>query len=145
MIVLILERVPESLRGELTRWLLEPKACVFVGIVNAQVREKLWAKVLDNLNPNSGALLIHNDPNTDWGFRLRTHGTLKRRIVERDGLQLVQYDHPDRDKAHRKLRASIPPKLKEALANQLGVAPPETTSESPLDRPTDDAQSEKTS
>jgi CRISPR-associated protein Cas2 len=28
---MILEKVPTSLRGELTRWMLEPKSGVFVG------------------------------------------------------------------------------------------------------------------
>ena len=44
MVILLLERVSPSLRGELTRWLLEPKAGVFVGNVSALVREKLWTK-----------------------------------------------------------------------------------------------------
>jgi CRISPR-associated protein Cas2 len=39
MVVLILERVPPGLRGELTRWFLEPQAGVFVGRVSAIVRE----------------------------------------------------------------------------------------------------------
>ena len=41
--IMIPERVPQSLRGELTRWLLELKAGVFVGRVSAMVRERLWA------------------------------------------------------------------------------------------------------
>ena len=45
MVVLVLERVPTSLRGELTRWMLEPKAGVFVGTMSALVREQLWEKV----------------------------------------------------------------------------------------------------
>ncbi len=45
MIVLILEKVPTSLRGELTRWLLELKAGVFVGKVSAMVRDRLWEHV----------------------------------------------------------------------------------------------------
>ena len=44
MVVLILERVPPGLRGELTRWFLEPQAGVFVGRVSAAVRERLWEK-----------------------------------------------------------------------------------------------------
>ncbi|MBA3516457.1 MAG: type I-E CRISPR-associated endoribonuclease Cas2, partial [Rhizobiales bacterium] len=31
MVVMMLERVSPSLRGELTRWLIEPKTGVFVG------------------------------------------------------------------------------------------------------------------
>lgn len=45
MVVLIVERVPASLRGALTRWMIEPKAGVFVGSVSAMVRERLWLKV----------------------------------------------------------------------------------------------------
>ena len=41
---MILEKVPPSLRGELTRWFLEPKAGVFVGHVGAMVRDRLWQK-----------------------------------------------------------------------------------------------------
>ena len=41
--VMLLERVSPGLRGELTRWLLELKAGVFVGRVSAMVRERLWA------------------------------------------------------------------------------------------------------
>ena len=44
MLVMILEKVPLRLRGELSRWLLEPRNGVFVGHVNAMVRDKLWQK-----------------------------------------------------------------------------------------------------
>ena len=42
MVILILECVPSSLRGELTRWMLELKAGVFVGTMSAMVRDRLW-------------------------------------------------------------------------------------------------------
>lgn len=107
MIVLILEKAPPSLRGELTRWLHEPRANVFVGKVSALVRDKLWRKVKSELGPNAGALLIHNS-NDEPGFRLHSHGHTRRRIVELDGLQLIQKDHPNPEKARRKLAARIP-------------------------------------
>ena len=44
MVVMILEKVPASLRGELTRWLIEPHPGVFVGHVSAMVRDRLWDK-----------------------------------------------------------------------------------------------------
>src|SRR5688572_28601071 len=44
MIVMLLEKVPLRLRGELTRWLIEPRTGVFVGHVNAMVRDRLWQK-----------------------------------------------------------------------------------------------------
>lgn len=44
MVVMVLESVPASVRGELTRWLVEPYPGVFVGHVTALVRDRLWAK-----------------------------------------------------------------------------------------------------
>lgn len=55
MVVLVLERVPVSLRGELTRWLLEVRAGVFVGDVSAMVREKLWELVEEKAREGRGA------------------------------------------------------------------------------------------
>ena len=48
MVVFVIENAPENLRGELTRWLLETKPCVFIGNVNAVVIEKLWEKMTGN-------------------------------------------------------------------------------------------------
>lgn len=87
MVVLILENAPTSLRGELTRWLLEPRAGVFVGSISAMVREKLWEKVC-KAAPEGGAMLLYR-AQTEQGFRIETHGEPTRRIVDMEGLQLV--------------------------------------------------------
>jgi CRISPR-associated protein Cas2 len=88
MMALILENVPASLRGELTRWLLEPKAGVFVGKVSAQVRDKLWEKACDR-SEGGGCILIHSTDN-EQGFSLRSYGKTSREIADFDGLQLVR-------------------------------------------------------
>lgn len=106
MIVLILEKVPESLRGQLTRWLLEPKTGVFVGHVSTIVREKLWELVITQLRPKSGAFLIYNTPN-EQGFQIQMRGNTTRRLITRDGLQLIQRDHPNANTAFKKLSASL--------------------------------------
>jgi ABC-type dipeptide/oligopeptide/nickel transport system permease component len=46
VIVLILERVPATLRSELSRWLIEPRVGVFVSGVSAMVRDRLWEKAV---------------------------------------------------------------------------------------------------
>ena len=61
MVVLVLERVPTSLRGELTRWMLEPKAGVFVGTMSAFVREQLWEKVSHDRGVGAGMLVYSSD------------------------------------------------------------------------------------
>src|SRR6266567_3939393 len=67
MVVLILERVPPGLRGELTRWFLEPKAGVFVGRVSALVRDRLWEKACSKAG-GGGCLILYSSDN-EQGFR----------------------------------------------------------------------------
>lgn len=42
MVVMIMESVPVGLRGDLSRWLIEPHPGVFVGHLTATVRDLLW-------------------------------------------------------------------------------------------------------
>lgn len=88
MIVLILERVPTGLRGELTRWLLEPKAGVFVGRVSAMVRDKLWSKACSE-SQGGGCLMIHSS-NCEQGYRIQSWGDTARVIEDFEGLSLVR-------------------------------------------------------
>lgn len=88
MVVMILERVPTSLRGELTRWMLEPKTGVFVGKLTAMVRDRLWTDVCEKLKGGSCILIQPSD--TEQGFSFRLHGPAARTIVDFDGLSLVR-------------------------------------------------------
>jgi len=88
MLVLILERVPPSLRGELTRWLLEPKAGVFVGRVSAIVRDKLWDKACSQAR-DGGCLMLYTS-DTEQGYRVRSWGETARAIEDFEGLCLVR-------------------------------------------------------
>lgn len=88
MVVLILERVPTSLRGELTRWMLEPKAGVFVGKLSAMVRERLWEKACAGMRDGAGLLFYTAD--TEQGFAVRSWGDPTHMIRDFDGLSLVQ-------------------------------------------------------
>jgi CRISPR-associated protein Cas2 len=97
MVVFILERVSPALRGELSRWLLEPRAGVFVGQVSALVRDKLWQKVVDwcespkawEQDRPPGALMIFR-ARTEQGFSVRSFGDPTRRLVDYEGLTLVR-------------------------------------------------------
>lgn len=87
MVVMMLERVPRSLRGELTRWLLEPRTGVFVGTVSALVRDKLWEQVCSKMGEGGGILVY--SANNEQGFEMRLWGSPDRRVVDFDGLSLV--------------------------------------------------------
>ena len=88
MTVIVLERVPVSLRGELTRWMLELKAGVFVGKVSAMVRDRLWERVCTNMRGGAGMLIYSSD--AEQSFTMRFWGATDRAIVDFDGLSLIQ-------------------------------------------------------
>ncbi len=88
MSVFLLERVPDSLRGELTRWLLEPKAGVFVGKVSGMVRDRLWERVCKGAKAGACVLIYASD--TEQGYAIRTHGERTRELVDFEGLWLVR-------------------------------------------------------
>jgi CRISPR-associated protein Cas2 len=87
VVVIILERVPTSVRGELTRWLLEPKAGVFVGRVSGMVRDKLWEMVCGRMGGGAGMMLHTTD--SEQGFAVRLWGTTSRIAVDYEGLSLI--------------------------------------------------------
>lgn len=88
MTVMILERVPAGLRGELTRWMLEPKAGVFVGTLSAMVRDRLWEKACKGA-AGGGCLLLYTT-NNEQGFAARIWGETSRTIEDFEGLFLVR-------------------------------------------------------
>lgn len=88
MTVLILERVSPSLRGELTRWLLELKAGVFVGHLSGMVRDRLWELACKEACLGAGILVHTTD--TEQGFAFRFHGEPGREVVDFEGLALLR-------------------------------------------------------
>ncbi len=88
MVVIILESVPTSVRGELTRWLMELHSGVFVGNVSAMVRDKLWEMVCGKMKSKGGGFLIHST-NTEQGYAIHAAGTTSKVIEDYEGLLLV--------------------------------------------------------
>ena len=88
MLVMILEKVPSSLRGELTRWLLEVHTGVFIGDVSAMVRDRLWDKC--SRRKSKGRVIQVWSTNTEQGFDLRAEGLTDRQIMDYDGLKLIR-------------------------------------------------------
>ena len=88
MVVIVLERVSASLRGEITRWMIELRAGVFVGDLSATVRDRLWEYACGKVK-GGAALLVHASDN-EQGFAIRCWNDTSRRIVDFDGLRLAQ-------------------------------------------------------
>lgn len=88
MMLLMLERVPRGLRGELTRWLLEPRANIFIGSVSAMVREKLWEMAC--LEAAGGSVFLVYTTNNEQGFTWRIWGEPGYIPEDFEGLLLVR-------------------------------------------------------
>jgi len=88
MMVIILENVRPTLRGELSRWLFEVKSGVFVGKVSALVREELWQLVGQQVGRGSAVMI--QPANNEQGFSAKTLGNPTRQLVDIEGLFLVK-------------------------------------------------------
>lgn len=88
MLMILLRRVPSSLKGELSRWLLEPMPGVFLGRVSAIVRDALWEKCCERVGAG-GCLMVFPWPN-EQGFQIRSYGKMPRQIVDLEGLYLTR-------------------------------------------------------
>jgi CRISPR-associated protein Cas2 len=86
--IFIVEKVPQSLKGELTRWMIEPRTGVFVGKLSATVRLKLWEKIIKNMR-HDGCTMIYSK-NNEQGFVVTNFGDTSRDIVDMEGLYLVK-------------------------------------------------------
>jgi CRISPR-associated protein Cas2 len=100
MVVMVLERVPPGVRGELTRWMLELDTGVFVGSLSALVRDRLWELTCRKMAGGAG-LMVYST-NTEQGFDVRLWGATSRQPVEYEGLMLI------RQPRRRRTRASQP-------------------------------------
>ncbi|HUX86368.1 MAG TPA: type I-E CRISPR-associated endoribonuclease Cas2e [Chloroflexota bacterium] len=94
---MILEKVPTSLRGALSRWLIEPKAGIFFGNPSARVRDELWNLAAAKRGDGS-VVQIWSDRNPQ-GFKYRSIGENDRALVDFEGIALV----------HTRSRRAAPP------------------------------------
>jgi CRISPR-associated protein Cas2 len=86
MIVIRLERAPLGLRGDLTKWLLEIDSGVFVGQVNARVREGLWKRVIEHVK--TGRAIMVYSTNNEQGLEFKVHGS-QWEPIDFDGIKLM--------------------------------------------------------
>lgn len=87
--IFITENVPTSLRGELTKWMLQLKPGVFLGTLSTLVGEKLWHKIQNRIG--EGRAVWVKATNNEQRFELTTCGNLKWKVSNFDGLQLITH------------------------------------------------------
>ncbi|WP_407887811.1 type I-E CRISPR-associated endoribonuclease Cas2e [Levilactobacillus sp. N40-8-2] len=88
MIVITLTKVPQSLKGDLTKWYQEIQTGVYVGNVSARVRDALWERIMANIGRGE-ATMVYNTSN-EVGYQFRT--TRKdRQVIDFDGIPLMMH------------------------------------------------------
>jgi CRISPR-associated protein Cas2 len=124
MIVITLTDCPVSLRGDLTKWLLEISAGVFVGQVNKRIREHLWERVTKFAG--SGRATMVYSTNNEQHLDFKIHGNVWEPI-DFDGIKLVLRPSPERMKRLSALRSGYSKASKWRMAKQMRTKSTEKT------------------
>lgn len=88
MTVILVENVSPSLRGSLSKWMIELKSGCFVGKTNALLRDLLWERCLRNSGDGSVIQAWHFPG--EQGFQFRCHNLKDRELVDYDGIYLMR-------------------------------------------------------
>ncbi len=90
--VITLKKVPQSLRGDLTKWMQEIATGVYIGNFNTRIREKLWARVVESVG--HGEATISFAYRNEIGYRFDTINA-QREVVDYDGIPLILLPEKD--------------------------------------------------
>ncbi len=84
--VITLKKVPNSLRGDLTRWMQEIATGVYVGNFNSRVREALWQRIIDTVGDGEATMSFAF--RNEIGYSFQTINAA-RQVVDYNGIPLV--------------------------------------------------------
>lgn len=87
VIVVALSDCPPKVKGDLSKWLMEINTGVYVGHVNARVRDELWDRICENIK-NGRASMVYS-ANNEQGLQFRVHNTTWE-PADYDGITLMR-------------------------------------------------------
>lgn len=93
--VITIKNVPQSLRGDLTKWMQEIATGVYVGNFNVKVRENLWNRVKDSVK--CGEATISFSYRNEIGYNFDTINA-QREVKDFDGIPLIFLPNEKNDK-----------------------------------------------
>lgn len=86
LVVLIVESVPDHLRGYLERFLQEARTGIFVGTLSKRVVEDLWVKAC--AHAGEGDVVMIQPSGNEAGYVMVTREHPRWRVIDHDGWQL---------------------------------------------------------
>ncbi len=96
MVVIVLEKCPPALRGDLTKWLQEASVGVYVGQLSARVRDELWKRVCSEAKSGRATMIF--SARNEQHYQIRVHNTCWE-PVDYDGLTLMMRPSAERMRA----------------------------------------------
>jgi len=118
MVVLTLSNCSASLRGDISKWLVEINTGVFVGRVSARVRDNLWERVCDSIKQGSATMVYSAANEQRMDFRVHNN---QWEPIDFDGIKLVLRPSPARVKKLSSLRLGYSKASKYRKAKRSGV------------------------
>ena len=95
MVVITLTSCPPKLRGDLTKWLFEIDTGVFVGNLNARVRDGVWKRICENIKNGRATMVFSSNNEQKLDFRIHNADW---EPIDYDGIKLVLRRYPDKEK-----------------------------------------------
>jgi CRISPR-associated protein Cas2 len=89
MLLMVLQNCPASLKGLLSRWLMEVRSGVFLGNPSSRIRDVLWDRTVLHPRNRGYAIQIWSDQGPQ-GLAYRTWGEGGRELVDFEGIALVR-------------------------------------------------------
>ncbi len=100
MVVMVLQKTPVGLKGDLTHWLMEVREGVYVGHVSALVRDLLWERCCKSRG--AGRVFQAWSTNNEQHFQMRLAGCNDARVVDWEGVFLIQESRDDLTKVQKR-------------------------------------------
>lgn len=107
MVVVTISCCPPKLRGDLTKWLIEIDTGVYVGNLNARIRDAVWDRICENIK--NGRASMAYSTNNEQKLDFRIHNT-DWEPVDYDGIKLVRHNinnNSDNEKYRQTSKANI--------------------------------------
>lgn len=117
MIVITMNNCPPRLRGDLSKWLFEINTGVFVGHVNARVREKLWDRICKNIDTGQVSMVYSAKNEQHMEFRIHNSPW---EPTDFDGLTLIKRPLPVVKCKPQKKEEELEPGFSKAAKRQMG-------------------------
>ena len=91
MTIVVLTDCPPRIRGDLTKWMMEINAGVYVGNINSRIRDQLWERICSCVS--AGRVTMVYQANNEQRMKFRVHNTTWE-PVDYDGLTLMRRPLP---------------------------------------------------